>query len=368
MEKLGSVTQQIKNNMKNKFLELSVNHVDSIHYTLKKMDETKRKLLIVVKDNKFFSLISIGDIQRAIISGVEMDSDVSSILREGITVAHVGDDIENIKRKMLIRRNEFMPVIKSDNEIVDVIMWEHLFAGEKQEPQSHLNLPVVIMAGGKGTRLAPLTNVLPKPLIPIGKKTMIEDIMDRFVDSGCNEFHISINYKAEMIRYYLDSLMNSSYKINYFQEEKPSGTAGSLHMLRDKIDSTFFVSNCDIIIDQDYADILTYHRDNKNEITIVAALKSYPIPYGTLTTNNEGLLESIEEKPEYIFKINTGLYVLEAHLIDEIPPNDFYHITTLIEKLHKENRRVGVFPVSDGSWTDIGNWKEYLPFININND
>ena len=362
MVKLGLVTQL------NKYENLIVNYSDTIHSVFKKMDELKRKLLIVVKDDKFFSLVSIGDIQRAIINNVQMNAPVTSIVREGVTVAHVGDNIEDIKQKMLVRRNEFMPIISSDNEIVDVIMWETLFANEKQKKQSNLNLPVVIMAGGKGTRLAPLTNVLPKPLIPIGKKTMIEDIMDKFVDCGCNEFHISVNYKAEMIRYYLDSLLNSNYKISYFQEEKPLGTAGSLYLLRDKIKSTFFVSNCDIIIDQDYAEVLAYHKENKNEITIVAALKNYPIPYGTLTTNAEGLLESIEEKPEYVFKINTGLYILESHLIDEIPLDEFYHITTLIEKLHQEKRRVGVFPVSNGSWTDIGNWAEYLPYININNE
>lgn len=349
--------------MKNKYESLTVNYNNTIHSVLKKMDECKRKLLIVVKDDKFFSLVSIGDIQRAIINNVEMTSPINSILREGITVAHVGDNIDDIKQKMLVRRNEFMPIISSDNEIIDVIMWETLFTNENHKKQSKINLPVIIMAGGKGTRLAPLTNVLPKPLIPIGQKTIIEDIMDKFVDCGCNEFHISVNYKAEMIRYYLDSLSNSNYKISYFQEEKPSGTAGSLHLLRDKIKTTFFVSNCDIIIDQDYAEVLAYHKENNNEITIVAAIKTYSIPYGTLTTNKEGLLDSIEEKPEYVFKINTGLYILESHLIDEIPSDEFYHITTLIEKLHKEKRRVGVFPVSNGSWTDIGNWNEYLPYI-----
>ncbi len=352
--------------MKNKYENLTVDISDTILFVFKKMDELKRKLMIVIKNDKFFSLVSIGDIQRAIINNVQMSNPVISILREGVTVAHVGDDIKAIKEKMLTRRNEFMPIISHENEIVDVIMWETLFANEKQKKESFLNMPVVIMAGGKGTRLAPLTNILPKPLIPIGEKTMIEDIMDKFVDCGCNEFHISVNYKAEMIRYYLDSISNPNYKISYFQEEKPSGTAGSLNLLRDKIKSTFFVSNCDIIIEQDYAEVVKYHKENKNEITIVAALKSYPIPYGTLTTNSEGLLQSIEEKPEYLFKINTGLYILEPHLIDEIPVDEFYHITTLIEKLHQENRRVGVFPVSEGSWTDIGNWDEYISQLREN--
>ena len=148
--------------------------------------------------------------------------------------------------------------------------------------------------------------------------------------------------------------------MSYFQEDKPLGTAGSLHLLKGKINTTFFVTNCDIIIEQDYTDIYKYHKENNNEITVVAAIKQYPIPYGTITTKENGLLDSIIEKPEIIYKINTGFYILEPHLLDEIPINTFYHITTLIDKLQKENRNIGVFPISQGSWLDMGDWDNYL--------
>jgi len=334
----------------------------------KKMDVTKHRLLIVTKNKKFYSLISIGDIQRAIINNIDINTSISGILREDVTVAHVLDDKEQIKQSMLQRRNEFMPILSDDNEIVDVILWETLFSEQRKENSINLKLPVVIMAGGKGTRMAPLTNVLPKPLIPINNKTMLEDIMDRFLTCGCSDFFISVNYKADMIRYYIDSLKNPDYHIQYFQEDKPLGTAGSLHLLNNKIKSTFFVTNCDILIEQDYAEILEYHRANKNEITVVAAVKSIQIPYGTIQTKEDGLIESLVEKPEYSFKINTGFYILEPHLIAEIPTDTFFHITYLIEKLYKEGRRVGVFPVHDGAWTDIGNWKEYLLHISQNNE
>ena len=216
------------------------------------------------------------------------------------------------------------------------------------------------MAGGQGSRLRPLTNVLPKPLIPIGEQTMMEDIMDRFVDCGCKRFYISVNYKADTIKRYFDNLKGKPYEISYFQEDKPLGTAGSLHLLNGLINTTFFVSNCDIIIDDDYAEILKYHRENKNEITVVAAIKNLSIPYGTLETKESGLLADIKEKPNFTYKINTGMYILEPHLIDEIPVDEFYHITFLIEKLLKEGRRVGVYPINEGSWIDVGNWDEYL--------
>lgn len=335
---------------------------------LKMMDIVHHKLLIVLKDNKFFNLLSIGDIQRAIIRSVDMNSGISCILRSKTTVASVHDDMNAVKATMKERSNEFMPVIDDDKNLVDVIFWEDLFETQPAPRKSNLNLPVIIMAGGQGSRLRPLTNVLPKPLIPIGKQTMMEDIMDRFVDCGCNRFYVSVNYKAETIKRYFDNLDKPQYEISYFQEDKPLGTAGSLHLLNGQIKSTFFVSNCDIIIDDDYAEILKYHRDNKNEITVVAAIKNMSIPYGTLETKDEGILADIKEKPNFTFKINTGMYILEPHLIDEIPVDEFYHITFLIEKLMKQGRRVGVYPINEGSWIDVGNWDEYLKqFVNIDN-
>jgi dTDP-glucose pyrophosphorylase len=347
-----------KDNKMNQYKELCIAKRASISDALKQMDYIKKKLLIVINDNgTFHSLLSIGDVQRAIINNREIDTPVSLILRDQVRVAHINDNIEDIKNRMRVKRNDFMPVIDTENNIVKVVFWEDLFEDKKSVAQ--FDLPVVIMAGGRGTRLKPLTNIIPKPLIPINNKTIIEDIMDRFLAHGSNKFYISVNHKAEMIKYYFNSLNNTDYKIEYFQEDKPLGTAGSLHLLKYKINSTFFVSNCDIIIEQDYSEILNYHRENKNEITVVAALKSYPIPYGTLSTLKDGLLESIQEKPEFLFKINTGFYILEPHLIGEIPANKFYHITALMEKLNNEKRRVGVFPVTENSWTDFGNWEEY---------
>ncbi len=256
-----------------------------------------------------------------------------------------------------------MPVVDDQNNVINVYFWDDLFGEIKKEPLFHFNLPVVKMAGGFGSRLKPLTNVLPKPLIPIGNKTIIEEIFERFALSGCNTFYISVNYKAELIEYYLMN-HNLPYKLNFFKEEKPMGTSGSLSLLKGKIKETFFVSNCDIIIEQDYSEILDYHRKNHNEITIVAALKHYPIPYGTIETSNNGKLVSLTEKPELTFKINSGMYILEPHILNEIPENQFFHITQLIEKIRLKGGKVGVFPISEKSWQDIGTVNELLTHTN----
>jgi len=346
--------------MKENIKAICIQYDATIISALKQMDAVKHKLLIVIKEDKFFRLLSIGDIQRAIIKGEEMNTPVSLILRDQTKVASVNDDMNAVKSSMKERSNEFMPIIDEKNNIVDVIFWEDLFQTQPVVKKSNLNLPVIIMAGGQGTRLRPLTNVLPKPLIPIGEQTMMEDIMDRFVECGCDQFYVSVNYKADTIKRYFDNLNKPQYHISYFQEDKPLGTAGSIHLLNGKINTTFFVSNCDSILDEDYAEILKYHRENHNEITVIAVIKNLSVPYGTLETKEDGLLSDIKEKPEFTFKINTGFYILEPHLIQEIPVDTFYHITYLIDKLVKEGRRVGVYPVNEGSWIDVGNWDEYL--------
>ncbi len=351
-----------------KIQSVTIDSKTSILDALKQMDQEHVKLLIVSVNGKFNSLVSIGDIQRAILADIPMESAVESILRPSVSVAFVSEDRDKIIARMKERRNDFMPIVDDSGNIVDVIFWDDISDQQITGVQSKFDLPVVIMAGGKGTRLRPLTNVLPKPLIPIGEQTMLEDIMDRFIECGCKQFYLSVNYKADFIRHYLDHFGKHNYNIEYFQEDRPLGTAGSLSLLKDKINTTFFVSNCDSIIDDDYSQILDYHYRNNNEITVVSAIKNFYIPYGTLETKENGLLESIHEKPELTFKINTGMYILEPYLIDEIPKDEFYHITFLIEKLMKEGRRVGVYPINDGSWTDIGNWDEYLKYISAYND
>lgn len=329
---------------------------------LKKMDSLNSKLLIVEDNDKFIGLLSAGDIQRAIIKDISLNEKVYTILRDDIKVAFRGDSLESIKRMMLEFRMEFCPLISEDQKILEIYYWEDMFLEQKPWIARKINLPVVIMAGGKGSRLKPLTNVLPKPLIPLNEKTILEEIIEIYAKHGCENYFISVNYKADLIKYYIKRLA-LPYNISFVEESIPMGTAGSLSMLRDMIDQTFFVTNCDILIKQDYSEILDYHKDQKNEITIVSALKHFPISYGTLETGNNGHLKELAEKPELTFKINSGMYILEPHLINEIPCDTKSDITELIWSLNKANRKVGVFPVSENSWIDIGDLKDYLSIL-----
>lgn len=344
--------------------KVSIGSETTLHSAFKKMDEDIIRLLCVVKEGEYIGIVSAGDIQRAIIANKSLETYVGDVLREDVRVAQTSDSVESIKAMMLEYRTEFMPVLDDTGKLVDVYFWDEVFDTGKPDYKK-INVPVVVMAGGKGTRLKPFSNILPKPLFPLGEKTILEVILDKFCNAGCSRFTLSLNYKADFIRSYFDQMEYCPYTIKYHIESKPLGTAGSLHFIADKINETFFVSNCDIVIDADYSEILDYHRENHNEITLVSALKHFRVPYGTLETAEAGQLVSLQEKPELAFMINAGLYLLEPHLLMEIPANTFFNITDLIEVVKKREGRVGVFPVSEKSWCDIGEWQEYSRTVKV---
>jgi len=354
-----------KNNDRNRHEEKYKNIISldsTIIDALKVMNDTNINLLIVLNNKKFIGLLSIGDIRRAIIEDIDIHTfKIKKIMRNDILVSHINDSFETIKQLMLDKQITCMPVVNSKYNLKKIYYWKDIFPNKQKV--SKLNVDVVIMAGGKGSRLKPITNIIPKPLVPVGERPIIEIIIDNFMKHKVRNFYISVNYKAQMIEDYLKSKESKACQLTYFTEDKPLGTIGSLHLIRKKLKRTLFVSNCDIIIDEDYADIYKYHKENNNDITIVSAIKHINIPYGVMETKKGGKLIGMTEKPEFTFQVNTGMYLLEPHIIKEIPKNKFYHITDLIEKI-KSRGKVGVFPVAENSWHDIGQWKEYKSTLN----
>lgn len=341
---------------------------DSLIHALKQMDAEHIKTLLVFSKDQFVSILTIGDIQRAIIKHVSTDSSISNIINEvkkDKDYASLSDSIDKIREMMFSIRAECMPIIDSEGYLASLYLWSDFFEELPPPPErDKIDLPVVIMAGGKGSRLKPITNVIPKPLIPVGEKTILEVIMDQFEEIGCSKFFMSVNYKADMMKYYLSQLPHH-YDIEFFQEEKPLGTIGSVSLLKGKISTPFFVSNCDSINEQDYRDVWDYHVKNCNDMTIVTMVKSFKIPYGVIETGSDGLMTSLKEKPEQTYQVNTGVYVLNPELIEEIPQGEFFHITQLMNGVRNRGGRVGCFPVSEQSWKDMGEWPEYLKMIKV---
>jgi NDP-sugar pyrophosphorylase family protein len=245
--------------------------------------------------------------------------------------------------------------------VVDYVTWSGM-SGKSQPKKSLADVPVVIMAGGMGTRLEPFTKVLPKSLVPIQEKPIIEHIIERFTTSGCNDFYLTVNYKGRILKAYFEELQ-PDYKINFVDELQPHGTAGSLRFLEGQLNQPFFVTNCDILIKADYASLYEFHQKGGHDVTLVASAKEYIIPYGTCLLNEDGSLSHINEKPHYDFLINTGLYVMNPNVLKLIPKNKFYHITHLIEEAKNQGKKVGVFPIDDSAWIDVGQWAEYRKAI-----
>ena len=337
----------------------------SLIEAMKLMDAIKVKTLFVLNGEHFEGIITLGDIQRAIINNVALKEPVSGILNKNKVYGYQSEGEASIKEKMRRMRAEVMPILDEKGELVDVWFWGDLFkTSEIVSQREKIDLPVVIMAGGKGTRLKPITNVIPKPLVPVGDKTILEVIMDQFEEIGCHKFYMSVNYKADMMRYYLSQLEHQ-YDIEFFMEDKPLGTIGSVSLLKSKITTPFFVSNCDSINEQDYRDVWDYHVSNHNDMTIVTMVKSFKIPYGVIETGEDGLMTALKEKPEMTFMVNTGVYILNPECIAEIPEGEFFHITQLMEKIKARGGRVGCFPVSEHAWKDMGEWPEYLKMLDV---
>jgi len=206
--------------------------------------------------------------------------------------------------------------------------------------------------------LEPFTKVLPKPLVPIHDKPVIEHIIEKFTAVGIGEFYLTVNYKSLIMKAFFEELQ-SEYTISFVDEHEPLGTAGSLQFLEGRFKTPFFVTNCDIIINADYAGLYRFHKKNEYDITLMASAKEYVIPYGICELNGDGHLACIQEKPQYDFLINIGLYVINPEVLKLIPKNKVYHMTHLIEDAKKQGKRVGVYPVDSDTWVDVGQWAEY---------
>lgn len=223
--------------------------------------------------------------------------------------------------------------------------------------------PVVIMAGGKGERLYPFTRIIPKPLLPIKNKPMVELVMDQFHKFDLDEFFLIINYKKEIIKSYFETI-SLGYDIHYICENKYLGTAGGIKLIYDILPRTFIVSNCDILVDVDITKLIKSHFNRNSILTIICVNQKYIVPYGVVHTSKEEIVSEIVEKPHFYHLVNTGVYVLNKEVLDFIPKNRNYNMTDLIDILLKENKRVGVYQIEEDKYEDFGQWKEFQENFN----
>jgi dTDP-glucose pyrophosphorylase len=351
--------------MLKKFESIIIIEKASLKDAMKKIDKNDDKIVFVVdSQNMLKGSLSDGDIRRWILSGGNLTSPVSEASFKNTYFVKENYNSENVKKEFLKRIITTVPVVDNENRITQFLTWDQLHKSKfVKVVKEKLNTSVVIMAGGKGTRLDPFTRILPKPLIPIGDKTILEIIIEKFTSFKIDQFYISVNHKARIIKSYFEELQ-PDYKLKYLEEDKPLGTVGALSKLYKVEEGNILLTNCDIIIDTDYNDLLNHHIKEKNDITLVASMKQYSVPYGICKIKNGGELIEIKEKPELDFLINTGMYILKSEVLKHIPKNEFYHITHLIDKIKSLGCKVGIYPVSEDSWFDTGEWAEYKKTVN----
>lgn len=313
---------------------------------------TNCKGIVYVCDGKvLIGALSDGNIRRHILHGGSLDEPASSVANMSPMYLLHGTN-EDYVAYMKKHGITSVPIVNRQMEILFIKFIDDKSAYDYEK----LDVPVVIMAGGKGTRLAPFTNVLPKPLIPIGSKTITERIMDYFISFGCTDFNMIVNYKKNLIKSYFAE--TSGYNVSFYDEEEFFGTAGGLKYVADDMKSTFFMTNCDVIIDDDYCDIFKHHKNTNAIITMVCTMKNYNIPYGTIRMDDNGRVKALEEKPSYSFLVNTGMYVIEPEFLEYIPDKEFIHITDVIEKCIAAGETVSMYPISENAWMDMGEMQE----------
>lgn len=323
---------------------------------MQKIDKNSKGILYIVDENgKLCGSLTDGDIRRRIIKTGNLHDTAGQSMQRNVKYLLTGDS-EKAQSVMADKKIRSIPIVDARFHIREI-----KFKGQQEVAQEHKDAlndtSVIVMAGGKGTRLYPYTKILPKPLIPIGDIPILERILNRFYEYGVTDFYITVNYKKEMIKSYFNEV-NPPYNIHFVEETKPLGTAGSIRLIKQNFRKPVFVTNCDILIEAEYDKILKYHTESRDDMTVVSSLRNEVIQYGVLHSKEDGVITSMEEKPHFSYFINTGMYVVNPEYLKEIPEDTFFHMPQLAEKLMNEGCRVGMYPISENSYLDMGQFEE----------
>ncbi|RKJ66348.1 sugar phosphate nucleotidyltransferase [Roseburia sp. 1XD42-69] len=325
---------------------------------MEKIDKNARGILFIVNEGGvLLGSITDGDIRRWLIKTGDLNG---SVLEAMHTDPKYVFEEEVFKADKIMKSEliSVLPVLKKDKSVADILFsTDSMECNAPETDKSLSGIPVVIMAGGMGTRLYPYTKILPKPLIPIGEIPIVERVLNCFVKYGIKEYYMTVNYKKSMIKSYFEEV-NPEYNIRYVEEDEPLGTGGSIKLIKTRFEKPLFVVNCDALVFADYFDIYQYHIKVGNDITIVSSLKNITIPYGVLHSKEDGQLTEIEEKPKLSYFINTGMYVINPSVIDKIPGNTVFHMTDLVDSVMRDRGKVGMYPISEDSFLDMGEFGE----------
>lgn len=331
------------------FSDTLVDEKTSVIQALSQLDRNSKKVLFVIKEGRLVASLTDGDIRRWILSKGSLEAPISAVANYAPKYMPERN-LPHAKAYMQQNHIEALPIVNDAMQVIDVV---YIFDVDLSKRRPKLNLPVVIMAGGRGTRLYPYTKILPKPLIPIGDIPIIEHIIGNFKRFGCHDFYLVVNEKKNMIKAYFNEI-EKDYSVTYVDEGVPLGTGGGLSLLKGMIHSTFILSNCDILIDADFEKIHQLHVNNNHTVTMVCSLKTFTIPYGVVDIGENGSIEQMREKPNLTYFTNTGCYFVEPEVIEALQPDTPIGFPDIIEYYRGKGHQVGVYPINEHAWMDMG--------------
>jgi dTDP-glucose pyrophosphorylase len=331
---------------------LKLSKYSTIKESLKIIDSGSAKIALVVDEHdKLIGTLTDGDIRRAILKGKTLDDTIETTYSEEPVVANVNDTKENIINLCTSQKIYQIPIVNSKGKVVSLDILDELIKPDKCSNK------IFIMAGGLGTRLRPLTENIPKPMLNVGGKPILQTIVEKVASYGFTNIVMCVNYKSSIIQDFFGDGAKFSVKIEYLIEEKRMGTAGALSLLKERPSEDFFVMNGDLLTMVNFDHFMDFHLYNNSLASMCVKEYDFQVPYGVVDIDN-GKISSIEEKPMQNFFVNAGIYLLNPTCIDLIPQNTFFDMTTLFQKLIVKGKKTLSFPLRE-YWIDIGVIDEY---------
>lgn len=307
-----------------------------------------RIALVVDVRGKMLGSLTDGDIRRGILNGMKLDSPLAPAMHTNPYVMPVSSSRQDIVNVMQQTQVKQMPLLERDGTLVGIALYD-MITGFTRAPRSN---PVVIMAGGKGKRLLPLTRDIPKPMVEVGGKPMLEHILQQFIRQGFSEFHITLNYLGHMVEEYFGDGSMWGCHISYIRENEMLGTAGALSLIGEPFAEPFILINGDILSSVDFGELLDYHAASQSLATVCARMHRMEVPFGVIQLK-DGFLDSIAEKPVYENLISAGIYAMDPGVLRYIPKGVVTDMPGVLQSLSKDRQKVAVFPLRD-DWMDVG--------------
>ncbi len=341
-----------------------INKNHSITDALKALSRVENKCLLVLDNkNMVIGTLTDGDIRRNLIKSKDLNIKVGNICNKKFLHFEKNVTKTKIYETFLKTKTPIIPVTKN-KKLLKIIFINEILNNRNNNYSNRIlkDTNIVIMAGGKGQRLSPFSELLPKPLIPINGKPAIDHLIEKFLNIGVNKIYITVNYKKNIIKSYINDQFKNS-KIICIEEKKPLGTASSLSLIKANTKKDLLVVNCDTLLNIHYDKFFDYHLSQKNDFTIVAAFKKIVVPYGVCEIDKNQKLKKIIEKPSLNNLVVVGAYCFNNKLIKHIPNNKKFDMSDFIKKLIQRKYKVGIYPISEIDWQDVGEWPEYFKTI-----